>query len=83
VQAEGRATALAEGLVWLDRDSDPWQDLGGGCAVELRILHGHRTAGEPLSLLSVRFIGRQRSLFGDGALVRYIGGTLIVERTPK
>jgi hypothetical protein len=83
VQAEGRATALAEGLVWLDLDANPWQDVGGSCAVELRILRGHGTAGEPLSLLSVRFIGGQRSLFGDGALVRYLGGTLIVERTPK
>lgn len=78
VRAEGEITALAEGLIWLDLASDPWQDVAGRRAVEPRALYGSGTSGEPMSLLGVRFIGGQKTLQGDRAHVRYLVGTLIL-----
>ncbi len=78
VQAEGTVTAPAEGLVWVDLGSDPWQAVGGARPIEPRTLYGRGTSGEPMSLLGVRFIGGQKALQGQRARVRYLVDTLIV-----
>jgi hypothetical protein len=77
-KAEGTALMFAEGLIWLDLDADPWQDvIGDEVSRELRTVYGETATGLPMSLHAVRFIGGQEERFAGRAHVRYVADRLI------
>ena len=77
-KAEGTARMFAEGLVWLDLNADPWQDIAGDEAShEPRTVYGETATGLPMSLHAVRFIGGQEERFAGRAHARYVADRLI------
>jgi hypothetical protein len=74
----GTARMFAEGLVWLDLDSDAWRDVLDHQADRgPRTVFGETPASVPMSLHGVRFIGGQTEHFSGRAHVRYVSDRLI------
>jgi len=75
---EGRVELPADGLIWLDLRSDPWQAIASGeHPAGPRILFGEAAGGAPVTLYGARFLGGERALFGGEALVRYLADSVI------
>jgi hypothetical protein len=69
---------FAEGLVWLDVESDTWKDvLGDDAPREARTLYGETPAGTPMSMQRVQFFGGEADPLTGIGLVRYVADELI------
>ncbi len=77
-RSEGTARMFAEGLVWLDLDSDVWRDvLDREADRGPRTVFGETSDGVPMSLHGLRFLGGQTDHFSGRAHVRYVSDRLI------
>ena len=77
-RSDGIARMFAEGLVWLDLDSDAWRDVVDPETDRgPRTVFGETSASVPMSLHGVRFIGGQTDHFSGRAHLRYVSDRLI------